>query len=250
MIALVVKLFPLIIILVAAILLLALTLWKRNSPAKLRDIPALTRLYRMLGLSVEDGTRLHISLGHGSLLDARGGSALAGLATLRIIAEKTSVSDMPAVASSGDPVLGLLTQDTLQAGYQAAGVDEFYSHTTGRVTGLTPFGFAAGAMHISRNEKVSTTVMLGHFGPEAALIADASDRESLTLIGASDNLSGQAVLFANTQDALIGEELFAAGAYLGAGAAHTASLTVQDVLRWLVIAALLGGAAIKLLETI
>ena len=105
-------------------------------------------------------------------------------------------------------------------------------------------------MHISRNEKVSTTVMLGHFGPEAALIADASDRESLTLIGASDNLSGQAVLFANTQDALIGEELFAAGAYLGAGAAHTASLTVQDVLRWLVIAALLGGAAIKLLGTI
>jgi hypothetical protein len=105
-------------------------------------------------------------------------------------------------------------------------------------------------MHISRTEKVSTTVMLGHFGPEAALIADASDRESITMIGASDNLSGQAVLFANTQDALIGEELFAAGAYLGAGASHLASLTVQDILRWLIIVALLGGAAIKLLGTI
>jgi len=119
MIAQVLKLFPLVVIVFAAFLLLVITLWKRNSPAKLRDIPALTRLYRMLGLSVEDGTRLHISLGHGNLLDARGGSALAGLATLRIIAEKTSVSDMPAVASSGDPLLGLLTQDTLQAGYQA-----------------------------------------------------------------------------------------------------------------------------------
>ncbi len=247
---LLVQLFPLLIIVLAAFLLLVITLWKRNSPAKLRDIPALTRLYRMLGLSVEDGTRLHISLGHGNLLNARGGSALAGLATLRIIAEKTSVSDMPAVASSGDSTLGLLTQDTLQAGYQAAGVDELYSPTTGRITGLTPFGFAAGAMHISRNEKVSTTIMLGHFGPEAALIADASDRESITMIGASDDLSGQAVLFANTQDALIGEELFAAGAYLGAGASHIASLTVQDIFRWLVIVALLGGAAIKLLGTI
>ncbi|MBE0669997.1 MAG: hypothetical protein IH588_05355 [Anaerolineales bacterium] len=250
MIALTTRLFPLLIIIFAAFLLLMITLWKRNSPARLRDIPALTRLYRMLGLSVEDGTRLHISLGHGSLLDARGGSALAGLATLRIIAEKTSVSDMPSIASSGDPVLGLLTQDTLQAGYHAAGVDELYSPTTGRVTGLTPFGFAAGAMNISRNEKVSTTIMLGHFGPEVALIADTSDRESVTMIGASDDLSGQAVLFANTEDALIGEELFAAGAYLGAGASHAASLTVQDILRWLVIAALLGGAAIKLVGTI
>ncbi|MBI3152669.1 MAG: hypothetical protein HYZ21_11085 [Chloroflexi bacterium] len=235
----------LLVIVFTAALLLGITLWKRNSPARLRDIPALTRLYRMLGLSVEDGTRLHISLGRGSLLDARGGSALAGLATLRIIAEKTSVSDMPVVASSGDPVLGLLTQDTLQAGYQAAGVSELYVPTAGRITGLSPFGFAAGAMHIAQNEKVSTNVMLGHFGPEAALLADASDRESVTMIGASDNLSGQAVLFANTQDALIGEELFAAGAYLGAGATHIASLTVQDILRWLIILALLVGAAAK-----
>ena len=70
----------LIIIAVSSLLLFAITLWKRRSPANLREIPALTRLYRTLGLSMEDGTRLHISLGHGSLLDAHGGSALAGLA--------------------------------------------------------------------------------------------------------------------------------------------------------------------------
>ena len=49
---------------------------------------------------------------------------------------------------------------------------------------------------------------------------------------------------------LIGEELFAAGAYLGAGASHVASLTVQDILRWVVILALLGGAAVKLVGII
>jgi hypothetical protein len=45
---------------------------------------------------------------------------------------------------------------------------------------------------------------------------------------------------------LIGEELFAAGAYVGAGAAHDASLTVQDILRWLVIVAILIGSLLKL----
>jgi len=233
------------IIVFSAFLLLVITLWKRKSPAKLREIPALTQLYRMLGLSVEDGTRLHFSLGHGGLLDARGGSALVGLAALRHIAERTSVSDMPSVASTGDPTLGLLAQDTLQAGYQAAGVEELYVPTTGRVTGLSPFGFAAGAMNILQNENVSTNIMIGHFGPEAALLTEASDRENVSVIGASDNFAGQAVLFANTQDALIGEELFAAGAYLGTGPAHVAGLTVQDILRWLVILVLLGGAFAK-----
>jgi hypothetical protein len=233
------------VVAVSAALLLIITFWRRRSPAKLREIAALTRLYRAIGLSVEDGTRLHVSLGHGGLLEARGGSALAGLAILRGIAEKTSVSDRPAVASAGDPAIGLLTQDTIQAGYQAAGAGELYTPTTGRVTGLGPFGFAAGAMHITRNEDVSANIMLGNFGPEAALLAEASDRENVVVIGASNDLAGQSVLFASSQDALIGEELFAAGAYIGAGGSHTASLTVQDILRWLIVIALLGGAFFK-----
>ncbi len=235
----------LIILVFSAFLLLVITLWKRKSPAKIREIAALTHLYRMLGLSIEDGTRMHVSLGSGSLLNARGGSALAGLAMLRHITERTSVSDKPSVASAGDSVLGLLAQDTLQAGYQAAGVEELYVPTTGRVTGLSPFGYAAGAMNISRNENVSANIMIGRFGPEVALLTDASDRENVIAIGASDDLVGQSVLFANTQEILIGEELFATGAYLGAGASHVASLTVQDILRWLVIFALLGGAFAK-----
>jgi len=239
-------LIELIILAVSAILLGVIALWKRKAPARLRDIPALAQLYRMLGLSVEDGTRLHISLGSGNLLDVRGGSALAGLAMLRHIAERTSVSDSPPIASSGDSLLGLLSQDTLKAGYNAANAGELYSHTTGRVAGLSPFGYAAGAMHISQNENVSANIMIGHFGPEVALLADAAERENVVVIGASDNLAGQAVLFATTQDALIGEELFSTGAYLGAGASHLASLTLQDVFRWVIILILLGGAAAKI----
>ncbi len=239
-----------VILAVSAILLLAITLWKRKSPARLREIPALAQLYRVLGLSVEDGTRLHISLGSGSLLDARGGSALAGLAMLRHIAERTSVSDKPSVASAGTSVLGLLAQETLQSGYKAAGVEELYAPSTGRVTGLSPFGYAAGAMNISQDENVSANILIGNFGPEVALITDVSERGSVTTIGASDNLAGQAVLFANTQDALIGEELFSTGAYLGTNTSHLASLTVQDILRWSIILILLGGAAFEILRTI
>jgi hypothetical protein len=90
-------------------------------------------------------------------------------------------------------------------------------------------------------------IILGDLGPEAGLLAEASDRENTGLIAASDNLSAQSIFYASSQEPLIGEELFAAGAYVGAGASHEASLNVQDVLRWLIILALIVGAGLKMI---
>ena len=231
----------------AAILLLVLTFWRRRTPGSFRTIDAFDRLNRSVGLAVENGTRLHISLGRGDLFTARGGSAFAGLAMLRRLAQRTSVSDRPPVASSGDASLAILSQDTLQSAYRAAGVEEQYRFSTGRLTGLTPFSYAAGTLPLIHDENVSANIVIGELGAESALVAEASDREGTNLIAASDNLSAQAVFYAAAQDPLIGEELFAAGAYVGAGAAHEASLNVQDILRWLIIVAILLGAGLKIL---
>lgn len=231
----------------AAILLLGLTLWRRRSPASFRLIDAYERLNRSVGLAVENGTRLHISLGRGNLFTARGGSALAGLAMLRRLTERTSVSDRPPVVTSGDASLAILSQDTLQSGYRAAGAEEQYRFSTGRLTGLTPFSYAAGAIPTIHDENVSANIIMGDLGTESALLAEASDRENTSLIAASDNLSAQSVFYASAQAPLIGEELFAAGAYVGAGAAHDASLNVQDILRWLIILALIIGVGLKIL---
>jgi hypothetical protein len=236
----------LVIVVLTALLLVGFTLLRRRSPAVLRPIEAFERLSHAIGLAVENGTRLHISLGRGNLFTARGASALAGLAMLRRLAERTSVSDRPPVVTSGEASLSILSQDTLQAGYRAAGAEEQYRASTGRLTGLTPFSYAAGTIPVTRDENVSANVVLGDFGAEAALLADAADRENTHLIAASDNLSAQAVLYAAAQDPLIGEELFASGAYVGAGPSHEASLQVQDVLRWLIIIALVIGALFRL----
>lgn len=238
---------PLIIFIVAALLLLAFTFLRRRRSPAFRKIDAYERLNHAVGLSVEGGTRLHVSIGRGNLFTARGGSALAGLAMLRRLSEQTSQSDHPPIVTSGDASLTVLSQDTLQSGYRAAGAEDQYRSTTGRLTGLTPFAYAAGTIPIIRDEDISANVIIGDLGPEAALLAEAADSQDTSLIAASDNLSAQAVLYASSNEPLIGEELFAAGAYLGAGASHDASLQVQDILRWLVILAILGGAVLKFL---
>lgn len=229
----------------AAVLLLTLTYLRRKSPAIFRRIEAYERLNRAIGLAVENGTRLHISLGRGNLFTSRGGSALAALAMLRRLAERTSMSDRPPIVTSGDASLSILSQDTLQAGYRAAGAEDQYRVNTGRLTGLTPFAYAAGTMPVTRDEMVSANVVIGDFGSESALLVEAADREDINLIAASDNLSAQSIFYASAQDPLIGEELFASGAYVGAGVSHEASLQVQDILRWLIILVILGGSFLK-----
>lgn len=239
------------VVLFSLILLLALTFLRRKSPPPtLRPIPALTRLYRAIGLSVEDGSRLHVSLGRGGLLSGRGGASLAGLAMLRYLTERTSASDKPPVATAGDPALAVLTQDTLKAGYEVANAEDLYQPTTGRLSGPTPFSFAAGAMPVVRDENVSANVLMGDFGPEIALVTEAAERSDVPTLGGTDDLPAQSILYAAAQEPLIGEELFAAGAYLGAGPSHAASLIVQDILRWALILFLLGGAALKMLGVI
>jgi hypothetical protein len=90
-----------------------------------------------------------------------------------------------------------------------------------------------------RSERVNTNILLGNFGPEVALLTEASDLQNAFTLAASDALATQAVLYATAQEPLIGEELFAVPAYLQAGPVYQASLQVQDILRWVVIVLLI-----------
>ncbi|MCX6067483.1 MAG: hypothetical protein NT121_17295, partial [Chloroflexi bacterium] len=218
----------------------------RRSPFSFRNIRAFSRIRRAASLVVEDGTRLHVALGNGSVLTPAGASALAGLALLRRLGEVTSLSDRPPVATTGSGLLNLLAQDTLRAAHNTVAVDHAFDMNNARITGFTPLAYVAGVMPAIRDESISSNVLIGNFGPEVGLLTESADRQNANVIAASDNLTAQAVLYAASSEPLIGEELFAAGAYLQAGASHSASLLVQDILRWFIILALLAGPALKM----
>lgn len=228
------------------LLMIAFSVASRRGPRpQLREIPAFARLGQAIGLAVEAGERLHVSLGSESLFGLRGASALVGFTILRRIAQAASASDRPPVATSGDGSLAILSQETLKAVYRDMGAASQFQFTAGQLSGLTPFGYAAGTLPVIFDQQVSATFIAGHLNSEAALIADAGDRNgSLTLAG-TDSLPGQAVLFATAQDPLIGEELYASGAYLQAGAMHQGSVRTQDVFRWIVVFGILIGAVLK-----
>lgn len=219
---------------------------RKRPPQNLRAIQAFARLKRGIGLAVEAGQRLHLSLGHGGITGQPSASAFVGLSLLQRAARASSNSDRPPVATSGEAAQALLSQDTLRSVYRANSVESQFDPHSAQLSGLTPFSYAAGTLPVVYDQQVSVNILTGSFGSEVALIADAAERTGSVSLGGSENLSAQAVLYAAVQEPLIGEELFAAGAYVQAGPMHAASLKSQDLLRWLLIGALLAGAALKL----
>lgn len=232
------------VVFLTATLMVMIAIMRAKKGSNRRGIPALERMKYAVGRLVEDGTRLHVSLGRGNLVTPQSASSLAGLALLQRLAKITSTSDKPPIATSGEALMSILSLDTLR---NAA---ENFTQTTnepsaGRLTGLTPFSYAAGVMSTIREENVSTTILMGNFGMEAALITEAAERAGNFTLAGSDNLTAQAVLYATARETLIGEELFAASAYTDPKPVQTASLIVQDILRWATILVLLGWGLLK-----
>jgi hypothetical protein len=230
----------------ATLIILTLPRFNRG-PRSLRPIAAFQHLRRAIGLSVEDGRRLHVTLGKSSLLEPTNTSALAGLNTLERITQLSMMSDRPPLATSGDGALSILSQDTLRGVYRSGNVLEQYDPDRGRLAGVTPLSYIAGTIPVFHDENTSAHILIGNFGPEVGLLTQAADQQGAFTLAASDSLPAQAVLFATAGETLIGEELYAAPTYLNAGSAHLASLRVQDILRWLLIVGLVAGAALKAL---
>lgn len=228
-----------------AVMLAAALLGKRKGGYRLRALPALGHFVKAIGLAVESGSRLHLGLGRGGVIGARGAVSMVGLSLLERIARVALISDRPPAATSGDGAVALLAQDTLRSVRRTSAGEGPEDAAQGLLTGATPLSYAAGTLPILYDEQVSATLLAGHFGSEAALIADAATRKGGLTMGGSDSLIAQAALYAAAEEPLIGEEVFASGAYLKAGAMHNASLRAQDFLRWALILAMIAGAAAK-----
>jgi hypothetical protein len=237
----------LILIFFTVILLVGFSLLKEKGEVVFREIPAFMKLNKALGTAVEDGSRIHFALGSSSPIDNRTATSFVSLSVLSHSAELSAASEKSPLATSGDAALAILSQDNLKTAHHLAGADRQYQATSGRMSGITPFSYAAGTLVSIYDEDISTNIISGAFGSEVALLSDAAERTRSFTLAASDSLSAQAILYASAAEPLIGEELFASGAYLRAGWAHPASLRAQDILRWVIIVILVGGAMMKLL---
>ncbi|UCF60008.1 MAG: hypothetical protein JSV37_09580 [Anaerolineaceae bacterium] len=228
-------------------LLIGFAAFGHRWPMVLRPLRGFDELNTAIERAVEAGERVHLSLGTGSVIGSDSAPALAGLAMLSRIATATTMSDKPVVVTAGDGAMALLAQDTLRAAYERAKAGERFQPISGRMLGPTPFSYVASLPILISTEDVSVHLLAGSFGAEGALAADFGERQEAFVLAGTDDAQSQALLYVTAEHPLIGEEVFAGGAYLNVGPFHLASLRTQDMVRVLIVALILIGTILSTL---
>jgi hypothetical protein len=221
--------------------------WQRRGQGQrfaLRPIPGYESAREGLARAAETGRAVHTSPGTGGLHtgDVTAASTLAGMTVVESMARVSAITGAPVQATTNDAVAYALTDNALRRGYQRAGWSiERESSGARFLTHNDPLAYMAGAADVVYQRQVSHAVMAGHFGPEVLFLTEAQRRTGAhQIVGASQH-EALAATFITADHTLIGEEIFAAGAYLERRRSHIASLLAQDGLRWIVILFIIVG---------
>jgi hypothetical protein len=234
------------------ILFTALAVRRREADRQpaFRPIGAYARLADTVGHAVETGRRLHLSLGTGTLGTPDTTITAAGATLFDQVAPGAAMSDRPPIVTAADGATMLLGRDVLRGVYARHQALERFPPDAAQVVGLSPLSFGAALATLPKDEAVAGTVLMGSVGLEAVLLAEANARAGSPTLAATDNLAAQAMLLPTTTDPVLGEDVYAAGAYVFGAPAHIGSLHAQDVMRLLVAGAILAGVLYRTVSSL
>ena len=218
---------------------------ERGRRPNLRILRPLGQLRRLIAQNAENGQRVHYSPGTGGL-DGQTGSAeaLSGLTSLSSAARLAARSKAHLTVTTDDTLAYLLADDVVQAEYVAAGRREDYRPTDVRfVTQQDRLAYIAGTSAVLADAETGGNIMLGRFDAEYLLAGDQANRRDLPQVVGSSRVEALPLMIASAgpENTLIGEEVFAAPAYLDRQPAHFASLVAQDRARLVILVIIVLG---------
>lgn len=246
-----VQLLSILIVLVTFVVSVIVTQFirRRKDAFPLRSLAVYARLPRITGEAVEANRPIHLAMGSTGIGDRGTILSLAAAEFFYYVAREAAIGDTSPIITVSNTSAIPLGQDTLRRAYVARNTAERFRANNVRwyPAGSRSLAYAAAITAMQQEDRVSSNIFIGQFGPELALMMDGAHRRRQPSLGGSNLLEGQAVAYALADDVLIGEELFMAGPYLGNEANLTSVAVATDVLRWLLILGILAIIAARLL---
>ncbi|MFO7170567.1 MAG: hypothetical protein DIU80_021270 [Chloroflexota bacterium] len=217
-----------------------------------RPIAALDLMRRALALGAETGRAIHLSPGSGAV-GARATTAetIAGLLAAERVATEAALNGAPILASSGDAVAHLALRGTLRQAYQRAGLGQDYDPANVQLLAhQDPMAYASGVTTLYGRQRLQASQLVGSFGQEFMLAGEVGAQRDIPQLAGATTTTALPLVYLTAEGALIGEEIYAAEAYLARAPAPQARLLTQDALRTVAIVAivvlvLLSAAGIR-----
>lgn len=225
----------------SALVLLFIEHAKKNPNLYLRKISGLDAIDDALGRATEMGKPVlfvHGLNGMGSI------STIAAVNILGKIAIRVAEYDTTLKVSNIDPIVLSVSQEVVKESYLEAGRPDAYVEDNVFMAASEQFPYVAAVSGIMIREKTAANFFMGYFYAESLILAETGASTGAIQIAATDSYT-QLPFFITTCDyTLIGEELYAASAYLSREPLLLGSLRAQDVAKGIIITALVLGAVL------
>jgi hypothetical protein len=237
--------------LVYSVLFSALILWfisrARRRDLYLRRIPGLDAVEEAIGRATEMGRPVYYLTGRDSISSI---STIAAMVLLGEIARKVAMYGASIKVPHTDPLVMAVCQEIVKQAYTEAGRPDAYQEDINFFVSDDQFGYAAAVDGLMLREAPAACFYMGFYYAESLLLTETGASTGAIQIAGTD-AEHQLPFFVSSCDyTLIGEELYAASAYLSRDPVLVGTLRGQDAGKALLALMLVLGTLVVTLGTL
>jgi uncharacterized protein DUF6754 len=198
---------------------------KSGATLFVRRLAGIEAVDEAIGRATEMGKPILYVLGLGTAADI---ATIASYTILGRVAKKVAEYQTGLIVPCYDPIVMTVAQETVRTAYLDAGRPDAYKEDMVYFVTNQQFAYVAGVNGIMLRERPATNLYMGKFYAESLILAETGTVAGSIQIAGTDEISQIPFFVVACDYALIGEELYAASAYLGKEPLLLGSLKAQD----------------------
>ncbi|MEA1972922.1 MAG: DUF6754 domain-containing protein, partial [Candidatus Cloacimonadota bacterium] len=215
---------------------------KKGEDFYLRPISGIQEIDNAIGRATEMGKPILFVPGLSGIQDV---ATLAGLAILGRVAKKAAEYDTKILVPVRDYIVLPVAQETIKEAFYEAGKPDAYDSNSAFFLTTSQFAFVAGVNGVMIREETATNFYMGMFWAESLIMTETGSTTGAIQIAGTDAVT-QIPFFITTCDyTLIGEELYAAAAYLANEPLMMGTLKAQDYSKVIILSFIILGTILS-----
>ncbi len=217
----------------------------RGQQIFIRRIPGIDAIDQAIGRAVEMGRPVSFTTG----LTGLSPLLYACLGVLQHITRRIARFHSKLIVPANDPEALAVTEAVIQNAYRLENRSSQFDPTTVRFLSSEQFAFASGYVGLVHRENVGSAFLFGSYAAESLILAEAGQRIGALQVAATVSPEQIPFFITACDYTLIGDELYAAGAYLSKDPVQVGSLRGQDIGKFFLILMVILGVLIATVQS-
>jgi hypothetical protein len=211
---------------------------RKGKALYVRPLAGIEAVDEAIGRATEMGKPILYVLGIGTAADI---ATIASFTILGRVAKKVAEYQTSLIVPCYEPIVMSVAQDVVRSAYLEAGRPDQYSDDQVFFVTNAQFAYVAGVNGIMVRDLPATNFYLGYFAAESLILAETGNSIGAIQIAGTDQITQIPFFVVACDYTLIGEELYAASAYLGRDPLLLGSLKAEDWAKAIVMILLVIG---------